>query len=88
MTPRPNVSVKHNEDDRIIHQDDIPIANNRVQTPNTLLYDQRCHSEWKVAAVDQNNQKKYFNKRVQLKHGPFLQPFEIYVLCDSLDRTR
>jgi hypothetical protein len=34
--------------------------------------------------VDQNNQENYSNMRVQLKHGPFLQPFEIYVLCDSL----
>ena len=32
----------------------------------------------------QNNQEKYSNKRVQSKHGPFLQPFEIYVLCESL----
>jgi len=84
VTPRPNVSVKYSEDDRINHQDDIPIANSCVQTPNTLLYDQRCHSERKEAAVDQNNQENYSNKREQSKHGPFLQPFEIYVLCDSL----
>ena len=31
VTPRLNVSVKHNEDDRISHQDDIPIANSCVQ---------------------------------------------------------
>jgi len=64
VTPRPNVSVKYSEDDRISHQDDIPIANICVQTPNTLLYDQRCHSERKVAAVFQNNQANYSNKRV------------------------
>ena len=84
MTPRPNVSVKYSEDDRISYQDDIPIANSCVQTPDTLIYDQRCHSERKVAAVDQNNQANYSNKSVQSKHGPLLQPFEIYVLCDSL----
>ena len=78
MTPRSNVSVKYNEDDRICHQDYIPIGNNCFQTPDTLLYDQRCHSERNVAAVDQNNQENYSNMRVQLKHGPFLQPFEIY----------
>ena len=49
----------------------------------TLLYDHRCHSERKLAAVDWNN-KNYSNRRVQSKHGPFLQPYEIYVLCDSL----
>jgi len=85
VTPKPNVSVKHSEDDRISHQDDIPIANSCVQTPDTLLYDQHCHSERKVAAVDQNNQANYSYKRVQSKHGPFLQPFEIYVLCDGLN---
>jgi len=84
VTPRPNVSVKHREDDRISHQDDIPITNSYVQTPDTLLYDQQCHSERKVSAVDQNNQENYSNKCVQSKHGPVLQPFEIYVLCDSL----
>jgi len=51
-----------------------------------LLCDQRGHSERKVAAVDQNNQKNYSNKRVQSKHGPFNQPFEIYVLCESLKK--
>jgi len=34
--------------------------------------------------VDQNNQEKYSNKRVQSKHGPFLQPFEINVPFDKL----
>jgi len=34
--------------------------------------------------VDQNNQENYSNKRVQSKHAPFLQAFEIYVLCESL----
>jgi len=34
--------------------------------------------------VDQNNQAYYSNKRVQSKHGPLLQLFDIYVLCDSL----
>jgi len=67
VTPRPSVSVKHSEDDRISHHD-IPIANSCVQTPDTLLYDQRCHRERKVAAVDQNNQENYSNKRVQSKH--------------------
>jgi len=52
----------------------------------TLLCDQRCHSEQKVAAVDQNNQANYSNKRVQSKQGPLLQRFEIYVLCDSLKK--
>ena len=37
LTPRPNVSVKHSEDDRISQQDDIPIANSRVQTPDTII---------------------------------------------------
>ena len=82
VTPRPNVAVKHSEDDRISHQDDIPKTNSCVQTPE-ILCDQRGHSERKVAAVDQNNQA-YSNMRVQPKHGPLLQPFEIYVLCDSL----
>ena len=86
VTPRPHVSVKHSEDDRKSHQDDIPIANCCFQAPDTLLYDQRCHSKWKVAAVEQNNQENYSNKRVQSKHGPFLQPFEMYVLCDSTSR--
>jgi hypothetical protein len=84
VTPRPNVLVKHNEDDRISHQDEIPIANSCVQTPDNLLCDQLCRSERKVAAVDQNNQANYSNTRVQPKHGPLLQHFEIYVLCDSL----
>jgi len=84
VTPRPNVSVKYSEDDRISHQDDILIANSCVQALDTLLYDQRYHSERKVAAVDQNNQANYSNKRVQSKQGPLLQPFEIYVLCVSL----
>ena len=84
VTPRPNASVKHSEDDRISHQDDIPVAKSCVQTPDTLLCDQRCHSERKVAAVDQKIQENYSNKRVQSKHGLFFQPFEIYVLCDSL----
>ena len=66
------------------HQDDIPIANSCVQTPDTLLWDQRGHCEQKVATVDQNNQAYYSKMRVQPKHGPLLQPFEIYVLCDSL----
>ena len=69
VTPRTKVSVKPNADDRIIKQDDIPIANSCVQTPDTLLYDQRCHSEQKVAAVDQINQGNYCTKRVQWKHG-------------------
>ena len=86
VTPRPNVSVKYSEDDRISHQVDIPIANSCVQTPDTLLYDQQCHSERKVAAVDHNNQANYSNKRVHSKQGPLLQPFEIYVLCDTLRR--
>ena len=84
VTPRPNVLVKHSEDDRISYQDDIPIANSCVQTPETLLCDQRDHSERKVAAVDQNNQEYYSNMFVQPKHGPLLQPFEIYLLCNSL----
>jgi len=84
VTSRPNVSVKHNGDDRISHQDDIPIATNCVQTPDKLLYEKRCHSERKVAAVHQDNEGNYSIKRMQWKHGPFLQPFEIYVLCDSL----
>ena len=37
VTPRPNVSVKHSEDYRISHQDDIPIANSCVQTPDTTI---------------------------------------------------
>jgi len=84
VTPRPNVSAKQSEDYRISHQDDIPIANICVQTSDTLLCDQRVHSERKVSAVDQNNQAYYSNMRVLPKHGPLLQPFEIYVLCDSL----
>ena len=36
VNPRRNVSVKHNEDERISHQDDIPIASNCLQTPDTL----------------------------------------------------
>jgi len=84
VNPRPNVSVKHSKDDRISHEDDIAIANSCVQTPDTLLNNQRCHSERKVAAVDQKNQENYSNKRVVSKHGPFLQPFELYLLCDSL----
>ena len=84
MTRRPNVSVKHSEDERISHQDDVPIVNSCVQTTGTLLYDQRCHCKRKVAAVDQNNQDNYSNKRVESKHGQFLQPLEIYVVCDSL----
>jgi len=35
-------------------------------------------------AVHQVNQGNYATKRVQWKHESFLQPFEIYVLCDSL----
>ena len=42
------------------------------------------YRERKVAVVDQNNQDNYSNMRVQWKHGQFLQPFEIYVLCYSL----
>ena len=34
--------------------------------------------------MDQNNQANYSNMRVQPKHGPLLQPFEIHMLCDSL----
>ena len=83
MTPSSNDPVKHS----LIHQDDIPIANICVQTPDNLLCDQRGHSERKVASVDQNNQACYSNIRVQPKHGPLLQCFEIYVLCDSL-KTR
>ena len=73
VTPSPNVSVKYSEDERISDQEDIPIANNCVQTPDTLQYDQQCHSERKVAAVFQNNQADYSNKRVHSKQGPLLQ---------------
>jgi len=37
VTPRPNVSVQHSEDDRRNHQDDIPIANSCVQTEQNII---------------------------------------------------
>jgi hypothetical protein len=79
VTPRDNVSVKRNEDDKLSHQVDIPIENNCVQTH------QSCHRERKITAVAQNNQEGYSNTCVQSKRGLLsLLPFEIYVLCDSL----
>ena len=84
MTPQLNVSVTHTKDDRFSHPDNIPIIDNCVQTPDTLVYDQGCHKERKVTAKVKNNLTNYSNKCVQMKHGPFLRPFEIYVLCDTL----
>ena len=34
--------------------------------------------------MDPNNKENYSNKRVESKHRIFLQPFEIYGVCDIL----
>ena len=84
VTPKPNISVTHTKDDRFSHPDNIPIIGNCVQTPDTLVYDQVCYKERKIPAKVQNTVTNYSNMCVQMKHGPFLHPFEIYVLCDSV----
>ena len=84
VTSQLSVSVNHTKDERFSHTDNIPIIDKFVQTPDTLAYDQGCHKERKVTAKVQNILTNYSNRCVPMNHGPFLRPFEIYVLCDSV----